>query len=146
MRKNLSILIIAAILFTLPAFAQVRIKFIASDHTLVINKVSVDGSEFTSEKILTAYSSHGTITCYVKGGNAGCAQAVVFKFATFDSFRNQWDTAEWLSVSVTPSGTSDIQKTVSIDAYMEKIKLLSVQNQETTTGYTFTVNASIFLK
>jgi len=137
-------------LWTVSDSAPARTNFLSSDITVPINDTWVDGTDFTSKKIMTAYCSSASLTFYVKGGNAGCSKDVIFKFATFDSLRNQWDTVDVFSsaggISVTSNGTTAVQKTIAMVPDFEKIKLLSVQNQETVSGYTVDVNVSIFLK
>jgi hypothetical protein len=121
-------------------------KFLASDTSIAINTTAVDGVAFTSNQIGLAYTTYASITLFVQGGNAACSKDVIFKFAAYDSIRNRWDTLEYLSVSVTANGTNVVQKTIALTPDLEKIKLLSVQNQETIAGYTVTVNAKIFAK
>jgi len=123
-----------------------RLKFLESDYEVPINTTAVDGSQFTSKQIPIGLTKNASLTFYVKGDHASCSKDLIFKFAAFDSLRNQWDTIEFLSVSVAANGTSVVQKTIAIAPDTEKIKLLSVQNQETVAGYTVDVNVSIFLK
>jgi hypothetical protein len=70
----------------------------------------------------------------------------VIKFAAFDSKRDKWDTIAYYTENVTANGTTAVQKTIPLTPDVERIKLLSVQNQETTSGYTVDVNVSIFIK
>lgn len=130
--------------------APTRYKLLASDITVPINTTWVDITNFTSKKISLAYSTQASMTFYVKGNHASCSKDVIFKFAAFDSLRDVWDTFDLLNigsgVSVTANGTAAVQKTIAINPYFERIKLLSVQNQETTTNYTVDVNVSIFIK
>ena len=123
-----------------------RYKFLDSDHEVAINSTEVDGTDFDSKAVPLGLSKNASLAFYVKGNNAGCSQDVIFKFAAFDSLRNQWDTIEFFSVSIPANGQNVVQKTIAITPDTEKIKLLSVQNQETTSGYTVDVNVSIFLK
>jgi hypothetical protein len=127
-----------------------RKKFLASDFTVAINSTKVDGTDFTSEQIILGFAEEASLTFFVKGGNAGCSKDVVFKFACYDGLRNKWDTIDYLGagagVSVAANGTTEVQKTISFVPNVEKIKLLSVQNQETVAGYTVDVNVSIFIK
>jgi hypothetical protein len=123
-----------------------RLKFLDSDYEVAINTIAVDGTEFSSNKIPLGLAKSASVTLYVKGNNAGCSKDVIFKFAAFDSLRNKWDTKEFFSVSVAADGTNDVQKTIAIEPDAEAIKLLSVQNQETTADYTVDINVSMFLK
>jgi len=124
----------------------VREKFLASDEEIAINSTEVDGSDFTSKEFDLSRAEFASITCYVKGGHGSVSQDVIFKFVTYDSERDQWDTEAYVTINVTPSGTSVVQKTTSITPDVEKIKLYSIQNQETTAGYTVDANASLFRK
>ena len=137
-------------LFVISDSAPARAKLLASDITVPINTTWVDVTNFTSKQIWLAHANQASLTFYVKGNNAGCTQNVIFKFAGFDSLRNTWDTIDLLNsgigISVTANGTTAVQKTVAINPYFERIKLLSVQNQETVAGYTVDVNISIFIK
>ena len=129
--------------------APTRYKFLTSDITVPINTTWVEGTDFTSKTIMLAYAQSATLTFYVKGNNAACSKDVIFKFVAFDSLRNKWDTIDALGgsgVTVTANGTTAVQITKLLYAYFEKIKLLSVQNQETVAGYTVDVNVSIFIK
>ena len=121
-------------------------KLLASDTSMAINKVSVDITDFTSVQFGLAYTTYASVTLFVQGGNAGCSKDVIFKFAAYDSIRSQWDTLPYLEVSVAANGTSVVQKSFALTPDIEKIKLLSVQNQETAAGYTVTVNVKIFAK
>jgi len=152
MRKARIIFLVVFLVFclwTVSNSAPTRTKFLSADITVPINDTWLDGTDFTSKKIMTAYCSSASLTFYVKGGNAGCSKDVIFRFATFDSIRNTWDTVDLFAtagVLVAANGTTAVQKTIIINSDMEKIKLLSVQNQETVSGYTVDVNVSIFLK
>jgi hypothetical protein len=86
------------------------------------------------------------LTFYVKGGNAGCALAVVFVFVTWDSLREMWDTVPYLTYEVTAVGTAAVQETINLETCPEKLKLLSIQNQESSAGYTIVANVSCFVK
>jgi len=123
-----------------------RENFLGSDTSIAINSTEVDGTDFTSKQVPLKHAEYASITMYVKGAHASCAKDVIFKFAAYDSKRDAWDTLHYLTWSVPANGTSAVQKTVAVNPDVEKIKLLSVQNQETTAGYTVTVNASIFAK
>jgi len=127
-------------------FPLSRTKLLASDFEVAINSTKVDVTHFTSAQISLGLSKYASLTFFVQGGNASCSKDVIFKFAAFDSARNQWDTIAFLTVSVPSNGTSVVQKTIAIAPDTEKIKLLSVQNQETVGGYTVDANVSIFLK
>ena len=152
--KKARILILAIFLifslWTISDTAPTRYKFLSTDITVPINTTYVEGTDFTSKQIMLAYAKNASVTFYVKGNNASCSKDVIFKFATFDSLRNKWDTAdvlnEGLGVSITANGTTAVQKTIAIEADLERLKLLSVQNQETISGYTVDVNVSIFIK
>lgn len=137
-------------LWTVSDSAPTRYKFLTSDITVPINTTWVDVTNFTSKKYSLAYCTQASLAFYVKGNHASCAQNVIFKFACFDSLRNTWDTIDILNegsgVSVAANGTTAVQKTIAINPFFERIKLLSVQNQETVTGYTVDVNVSIFIK
>jgi hypothetical protein len=123
-----------------------RTKFLSADITVPINVTWVDVTNFTSKQISIGNYQNASITFYVKGNNAACSKDVIFKFVTFDSLRNKWDTIEYISVSIPANGTTAVQRTVLVWPDVEKIKLLSVQNQETTATYTVDVNVSIFIK
>jgi len=121
-------------------------KFISADTSIAINATEVDGTDFTSVQLPLEYADYASITCYVLGGHASCSLDVVFKFAAYESLRAMWDTIAYLTVNVTANGTTAVQKTVSITPQIQKIKLLSIQNQEAVAGYTATCNASLFRK
>lgn len=123
-----------------------RLKFLDADYEVPINTTAVDGSEFVSNAVSLGLARFASLTIFVKGDHASCSAEVVFRFAGFDSLRNQWDTIHYLEVKLTMTGTTPAQKTITIDPDVEKLKLLSVQNPETTEDYTVDVNASIFLK
>jgi len=124
----------------------VREKFLASDENIAINSTEVDGSDFTSKEFDLSRAEFASITCYVKGDHASVSKDVVFVFVSYDSDRDQWDTEPYITIAVTGNGTSVVQKTVSINPDVEKIKLYSIQNQETSAGYTLDANASLFRK
>jgi len=150
-RILISVIFLVFCFWTVSDSAPTRYKFISADMTVPINTTYVEGTDFISKQIMLAYTKNdASITFYVKGNNAGCSKDVIFKFATFDSLRNKWDTAdvlnEGLGVSITANGTTAVQKTIAIEADLERLKLLSVQNQETISGYTVDVNVSIFIK
>jgi hypothetical protein len=153
MRKAKILILTVFFIFCLWAIsdsAPIRHKFLSSDITVPINTTWVEGTNFTSKTIMLAYANNASITFYVKGNNAACSKDVIFKFVTFDSLRNKWDTVDIFpssaGISVTANGTTAVQKTIAINPDFEKIKLLSVQNQETVSGYTVDVNVSIFVK
>jgi hypothetical protein len=123
-----------------------RYTFLPTDVTVGHGATLVDGVGFTSREVTTGYAKVASLTLYVKGAHAGCSQDVVFKFAAYDSARQQWDTMEYLLLRATANGTSKVQRTVPINADMERIKLLSIQNQEVTEDYDVTANASAFVK
>jgi len=148
--KKARILILAIFLvfslWTISDTAPTRYKFLSSDITVPINTTWVDVTNFTSSKLSLAYCEFASLTFYVKGNNAGCTKDVVFKFAAFDSKKNQWDTIAYYTENVTANGTAAVQKTIALTPDIERIKLLSVQNQETVADYTVDVNVSIFIK
>ena len=123
-----------------------RRVFLSADLTVPISSVVVDGVGLTSAQIELSYVDYASLTFYVKGNNAGCSKEVIFRFASYDAIRDQWDTSPYLQISVMANGASTVQYTVPLTPDVEKLKLLSVQNQETTSGYTVDVNVSILLK
>lgn len=123
-----------------------RRVFLAADLTVPIDSLVVDGVGFTSEQFALSFVDFASLTFYVKGNHAGCSKGVIFRFASYDSLRNKWDTLPYLQIEVIASGTTAVQYTVPLTPDIEKLKLLSVQNQETTSGYTVDVNVSILLK
>jgi hypothetical protein len=123
-----------------------RVTFLPSDKTVPINSVAIDGTDFNSEQIELNFVDFASLTLYVKGNHASCSKEVIFKFASYDALRNQWDTEAYLQLSLTVVGTSVRQYTVPLTPDVGKIKLLSIQNQETVSGYTVDANASILLK
>jgi len=123
-----------------------REDFLSSDTSIAINSTEVDGTDFTSKQIPLAHAQYASLTLYVKGAHASCSKDIIFKFAAYDSKRKAWDTNAYLTYNLAANGTSAVQKTIALIPDVEKIKLLSVQNQETTAGYTVTINASIFVK
>jgi len=120
-----------------------RYIFLATDLLVPVNTTYVDVTNFTSLHIDLTKVWSAALTLYAKGTHGSCALAVVYKFATYDSLRAQWDTIEYLSTSLFMYGTAISQKTITFDPCPEKVKLLSVYNPETTSGYTVTVNASL---
>jgi hypothetical protein len=82
----------------------------------------------------------------VKGDHSSCNKEVTFKFKTYSSALDKWDTVEYLSYSLPADGTNEVIKTVPFTPDIERIKLFSVQNQETVSGYTVQVNVAIFTK
>jgi len=147
-RTRILILVIFLVFgfWTICDTAPTRYKLLSSDITVPINTTWVDVSNFTSSKLSLAYCEYASLTFYVKGNNAGCTKDVVIKFAAFDSKRDKWDTIAYYTENVTANGTTAVQKTIPLTPDVERIKLLSVQNQETTSGYTVDVNVSIFIK
>jgi len=127
-----------------------RDNFLDPDFTVPINSTQEDGVGFTSKEIPLAFAQSAALSFYAKGNNVGCSKDIIFKFAAYDSKRDQWDTIDVLAlgagVPITVNGTTTVQKTIAIEADFEKIKLLSIQNQETVAGYTVDVNVSIFIK
>jgi len=123
-----------------------RRVFLSSDITVPINSVVTDGAGFNSLQPELSYVDFASLTFYVKGNHGSCSKEVIFRFASYDSVRNQWDTSPYLQISVMANGTAAVQYTVPLTPDVEKLKLLSVQNQETTSGYTVDVNVSILLK
>ena len=105
-RILISVIFLVFCFWTVSDSAPTRYKFISADMTVPINTTYVEGTDFISKQIMLAYTKNdASITFYVKGNNAGCSKDVIFKFATFDSLRNKWDTAdvlnEGLGVSIT---------------------------------------------
>lgn len=121
-------------------------KFLASPITVPIDDTLVDGTDFTSDVVVFAYSEFASITFYVKGANAGCSKEVVFKLVAFSSALGKWDTVEYLSYSVPANGTSEVILTIPFTPDVEKLKLLSIQNQEVVAGYTVDANVYMFIK
>jgi hypothetical protein len=120
-----------------------RYIFLPADVVVPINTTWVDLTDFTSEQISLRGIWSAAITVYVKGTHGSCAAAIDFVFATWDSLRNMWDTVAYQTVSIFMNGTTAAQKSVAFDACIEKVKLLSIHNPETATGYTVTANASL---
>lgn len=141
----LTVLLVLSV-WTVSDTAPTRHKLLSSDITVPINTTWVEGTNFTSSKISLAYCEYASLTFYVKGNHASCSNDVVFKFAAFDSKRDKWDTIAYHSENVAANGTTAVQKTIALTPDIERIKLLSVQNQETVAGYTVDVNVSIFIK
>jgi|Deesub1362A_J573_1020465.scaffolds.fasta_scaffold00107_86 hypothetical protein len=117
-------------------------KFLDSDVTIPINTTQV----VSSNEIDLSDAKFASISVYVKGNNAGVSLDVTFAFVAYDPARGSWDTEPYLTINVTPNGLNAVQKTVSITPHVSKIKLYSIQNQETLDGYTIDANASIFKK
>lgn len=123
-----------------------KAKLLDSDYTVPVNTTVFDGVDFISKEVVLAYAREASLTLYVKGNNAGCSNAVVFCFSAYNAALNKWDTLELFSQNIPASGTSEVLKTIILDASFERIKLLSVQNQETTVGYTIDVNVGVFIR
>lgn len=121
-----------------------RNNFFDVDVVAAINKTSIDGTDFTSKQLVLAHAQQAGLSLFVQGGNAGCSKDVIFVFVAWDSKRGKWDTVPFLTVNVTATGITAVQKTVLINGGVELMKILSVQNQETVAGYTATVNVSVF--
>jgi len=127
-----------------------RKNFLATDFLVAINSTKVDVTDFSSIQIDLSSAEFASLTFFIQGTSASCSKDIIFKFAAYDSTRAQWDTIDFVGagsgVPVTANGTTIVQKTIALNPDIEKIKLLSVQNQEVTSGYTVTVNVSIFMK
>ncbi len=119
-------------------------KFLATDTSVAKTATETDGTDFTSKQINTKHAHLGSITCYVKGANAGSSGDVTFKFATYDVLREMWDTIYYVQVVCALNGTTAVQKTITFYPDMQKLKLLSIQNEDTT--YAATCNASVTIK
>ena len=120
-----------------------RYNFIATDFVAPINAVSVSPTNFVSQAISLKNIWAAALTAYIKGTHASCAGIVTFVFVAWDSLRGMWDTTTYFTTTMTMIGTTPLQKTVTFDPCPEAIKLLSIANPETTSGYTVTANASL---
>jgi len=124
--------------------------FIAADVTVPISTTYVDGTNFTSETQLLAYGDSASIMMKVDGQHASCSLNVIFKFATYNPALEVWDTVDFLGagggIEVAANGTTAVYYTIPISVGIEKIKLLSIQNQESVAGYTVNCNAAIYVK
>lgn len=148
--KFMAILGAVLLLISLGSGASNRIKFItAGDVTVPIATTYIDGADFTSYVADVRDAKFISITFYVKGNNASCALNVIFKFVSYDSKRDKWDTIDIFDsagISIPANGTTAVQKSIAVIPDWEKIKLLSIQNQESVATYTVVANASIFIK
>ena len=120
-----------------------RYPFIAADFTVPINTTSVTPTNFTALEVPLKGVWMAGLTMYVKGGHASCSATVTFVFVSYDSLRDAWDTVAYYTGTVAMVGTAAAQVTVVFDASVEKIKLYSIHNPETSTGYTAICNASL---
>jgi len=120
-----------------------RFNFIATDYVVPINGIYVSPTHFVSQFVSLKGVWSAAITIYTKGTHASCTAALTFIFASWDSIRDMWDTTAYFTTTFTMIGTTALQKTVTFDPCPEVIKLLSVANPETVTGYTASVNASL---
>lgn len=127
------------------AYYNIAQKFLTTDVTVPINTTYIEGTHFTSNVIDCSLARLGSLILQVKGGNAGCSATVTFRFVTsYDGIN--WDTDYYIEQSITMSGTSQRQKTLNVNLPVGYIKLYSIQNPETTAGYTAICNAILFVK
>ena len=115
--------------------AQVRHKFIASDITSIA--VNSNGT-FTAVAQDVGDVDQVALQGYATGGNASCSLDVIFKLiGCLDG--TLWDTVPFGEFRVTLNGTTQVVKSDQLDVRgYRQIKLLSIFNSETQTGYTAT--------
>lgn len=124
-----------------------RKTFISSDTSVAAASTETDNGDFTSYHVDLAHIKYCSITLYIKGANVSSSGYVKFTFAGYDSDREAWDTDPYVSANVmrvSLNGTTAVQKSFAISPDLEKIKILSIENEDTT--YAVTANASIYVK
>jgi hypothetical protein len=121
-------------------------KFLDSNYTAAINATAVDGTNFTSRQISLEHAEEASITVYAKGNHASCSKDITFTFRFYNKALGAWDSAADITLTATLSGTSAVYKTTAITPSASKIKLYSINNPETTSGYTAACNAAVFYK
>ncbi len=124
----------------------INLKFLGSDFTIAANTTKVDGGteSFNSEQFDLRNAVSAAITLYVKGANSSASGQVTLKFVSYNSALGKWDTNPFKILSVVLNGTNDVVETFVIPADVERIKLYSITNGDTT--YSADVNASISIK
>jgi len=127
------------------AYVNKVYKLLTQDLTVPANTIYVDGTNFNSILALTEQAEAGALVIEATGGNSGCSKDVYFNFASSIDETN-WDTVPYITLQITMSGTNKVRRTVNISCPIKYLKLLSVQNTETTAGYTATVNAYVYVK
>jgi hypothetical protein len=127
-----------------------NVQLLATNVTVPISTTYVDGTDFTSEQVLLAYADVASITLVVTGSSASCSKDVIFKFAAYNKVLGTWDTIDFIGMGsgmeVAANGTTRVQRTIPISNSIDRIKLLSIQNQESVGGYTVVCNAAVYVR
>jgi len=114
----------------MPLTDYVHKSFIKADTSVAAGVTEVEGTDFDSEIMELAHIQKMSISCYVKGADAGAAGNVEFCFAAYDQLRGMWDTIYYIKVTVALDGANEVQKTISAIPSPEKLKLLSITNPD----------------
>jgi hypothetical protein len=117
-------------------------KFLASDQTVAINTTQDVSASSAVMKLDDCRK--GSITLYVKGGNAGCSKSVSFAFQAYNPALGEWDTTAYLTLTATLNGTNEVVVTYPVSPGVAGLRLATIANPETTSGYTVTANAAYF--
>lgn len=118
----------------------------AGDYLALVNATAVTPTQFTAQQISTEGAFDASITFYIKGVIAACAENITFVFQSYDTYHQTWDTAPWLTKALTMNGTAAVQETVVLVTGIEAIRLYSIANAAAGgTGRNADVYASIFV-
>jgi len=118
----------------------------AGDYLALVNAIAVTPTQFVAQAISTEGAWDASITFYVKGALAACAENITFVFQSYDAIHKTWDTAPWLTKVIAMTGVAAIQETIALVCGIEAVRLYSIQNAAAGgTGRDATVNASIFV-
>lgn len=117
-------------------------RLIADDYTVAINTTATP----TTLPQQVNRQARPYLLLYAKGNNASCSAAITFRFQVSPDNTNWFDAKDQfgddVTIAVNLNGTTAVQSAVPLDLRgMPYWRLYSVQNAETTSGYTATVNA-----
>jgi len=119
-------------------------KFLSSDLSLNAGQTKEDGTDFTSNVFYLEDAIFSSITLKVIGANAGSSGKVTFNFVSYNEALDAWDTTPFSTLEADLDGTNTVVITSSFNPDINKIKLASVVNGDSTYGAS--VNAGIFIK
>ena len=119
----------------------------AADYLALVDATAITPTQFVAQKISAEFAWLGSITYFVQGVIAACAEKITFIFQTYDSLRGSWDTVPLITKEITMTGVAAIQETDDLTCGIEAIRLYSVANAAAAlSGRNAYVNASIFLQ
>ena len=100
------------------------------------NETKYNGIDFISRELFVGDCEFISVSGYAKGANSGCSKDVEFNLVVSGDGVN-WDTIALITLRVTLNGTNRVQGSAIVNVGgFKKIRLESVKNTETTSGYT----------